>query len=134
MFRNYKQMIEDGMPDVSGLFRLPKHVASTPDKGGVNIKFVPYAEMERLFGDYVGWRKDGEIYLATDYKGRKLTPAEMEAHFLHEYFSGHDHKRTDEEAQALALEYAGARAQMDRSYTPVVDTIKVETERLFGRN
>ncbi len=125
-FPSYKGRLDRRLTkeELAGLFDMPEY----------RVEFVPYSEMLRTFGDFVGYRTGDQIVLATDYKDRKLTPAEIEAHFLHEHFAGHDHKFTDEQAQAQALKYAFARAQMDKGYAPVVDVIRQENERLGFMN
>lgn len=60
-------------------------------------ELVPYSDMARITGqDAVGYRyKNGNKLIAADYKGRKLTPVEIAAIYLHECGPEHGTAQTE---------------------------------------
>lgn len=92
---------------------------------------VPYGYLTRRFGgDYIGWRTDDDIYVAADRKGAPLSEVQRDAVYLHEVFAGHNHFRSDAEAQKLAENKAAVLAKKDARYVPLLEEVRAQTERL----
>ncbi len=92
---------------------------------------VPYGEITRRFGgDYIGWRQGSDIYIAADRKGKPLSEVQRDAVYLHEVSAGHNHFRSDAEAQRLAENKAAVLAKKDARYVPLLEEVRAQAERL----
>mgnify|MGYP001572077859 CR=1 FL=1 len=142
----YATMIEGGNPLqwVTELFtagsrfdapvdKLPRYGdgASLGEYGLSVHRDVPYAEMVRMFGgDYIGWRRGGEIWIAHDRKGVPLSEVAKDAVLMHETYAGHNHFRSDTEAQKLAEKEAAVLAAKDPRYVSLLDEVRAQSKGL----
>ena len=80
---------------------------------GIEVYEKPQEHIARTFGYArdahgtaaypIGWRTGNEIYIARNDGKRYLTDDEKTAVAAHEYAAGHDHERSDVEAQRYAI-------------------------------
>lgn len=138
--KSYKEMIEDGNPLtwVGELFSsrygdgasLAEYSPLGRNGETITIRFLPYHEMFRKFGDAVGYREKNDIWVAQDYEGRALRPEEQAGVILHEISAGYGHFRSDAEAQRLAEITASGLGAENPLYLSILSEVRAQTARL----
>ena len=130
-----------GIPDSEALYRRldegPKTKALEDSfrKAGLDISYTTFDDLTDRYGkdgrEIHAWRSGDKAEIGIDYRGVPNSPARIRALLAHEYGAGHNHARSDREAQDYArslLEYLG-----DDTAVREVDRIDTEVFRFKDR-